>query len=216
MAIPNQTYKNLSEAMIAKLEKKQYKCQYVEIPRNIIEQLALKEEGGPRADSAPETPASEQNVIVLQNLFKPLLEARPTLIVALGDTATCATAQIFPQIPVVFCMVPNGFDLLARVQSELKTSNVAGLTSDIVPADQIAWIAKIHPQGRRIGLLCSERTRQTAVSLKSAAQARGITISTIEASKDRFPEAMEALSQDAPDSVLMIADSQIYNAANVR
>lgn len=216
VTISNPTYKIISETMIAQYEKEGYQCLSLEIPRNVIDLLDASHPHDSTSSSAPAAPAPEGLMTVLNNMFKPLRDAQPNIIITLGETATSATVRIFNKVPVIFCMVPNGPDLLARVREESNTSFVCGITSDIAPAEQWAWMVRIHPQGRRVGILFSERTRQTVESFKSAAQAKRIDISAIEASKDKFPDALEALIRERCDSVLMIADAQIYNAANVR
>ncbi len=216
VTIPNPTYKTLSETIISKFEKEGYTCVSLEIPRNLIERLDSPGPTSSTTSTAPEAAEDEDLTTILEQIFKPLRDAQPTIVLGLGETATVATVRIFTKIPVMFCMVPNGPDLLARVRGESRTSSVSGITSDIAPAEQFAWMARIHPQGRRVGVLFSERTRQTVEIFKSAALAKGIALSPIEASKDKFPDALEALTREQCDSVLMIADAQIYNATNVR
>lgn len=216
VTIPNPTYKSLSENIVSRFESEGYKCLRLEIPRDIIERLEPPGSANSTTSSAPGDAEGEDLATILDRIFKPMSEARPMLVIGLGETATVATVRTFTKVPVIFCMVPNGPDLVTRARKESSTSFVSGITSDIAPAEQLAWINKIHPQGRRVGILCSERTRQTVASFKSAAQAKRIDISAIEASKDKFPDALEALTRERCDSVLMIADAQIYNAANVR
>jgi ABC-type uncharacterized transport system substrate-binding protein len=93
---------------------------------------------------------------------------------------------------------------------------LAGVTTDISPFDQIKWIKRTASRATHIGVLHSSSTRQTVEAIRSAGKKNAIAIVAIEASKEEFPEAVDKLSVQQCDGVLMIPDARVYNSATVQ
>jgi putative tryptophan/tyrosine transport system substrate-binding protein len=162
-----------------------------------------------------ELPKSEKKILS-DNVFQPLLSARPRLVVALGAQAVSLALARIPTVPVVFCMVPNALDTPFMAGNFRDRKRLTGLTTDISPRDQIEWIHKLNPECTSLGILYSSRTRSTAQSIKLAGEAARIKVVMIEADKDKISDAIKALAEQECGGVLMLPDASIYNSVNVR
>jgi ABC-type uncharacterized transport system substrate-binding protein len=129
---------------------------------------------------------------------------------------TADALETIPEAPVVFFMMPNALDANFLHDDSRHRARVAGVTSDVAPAQQVDWIRRTQPDRNRIAVLCSTRTERTAEALEIAGRARGIEISPVHARHDRFPAAIDALNEGGFDGVVMIPDSQVYNSPNVQ
>ena len=69
---------------------------------------------------------------------------------------------------------------------------------------------------KTLGILHGERTRKTVESIVQAAAHADITVVRIPARLDQFPAAIAELDAKGCDGVLMVADSEVYNAASVQ
>ncbi len=153
---------------------------------------------------------------ILDEALRQLVEANPTVIAAAGSNATSLALATVPDVPVVFFAVPNVLDAEFSAPGRVDRGRVAGVAADVSPAEQIAWITRLHPQARKLGLLHSRRTRLTAEAISRAAAQRGISVATIESDKGEFAGSIDALNQQGVDGVLMIPDAKVYNSASVQ
>jgi ABC-type uncharacterized transport system substrate-binding protein len=144
-----------------------------------------------------------------------LSKSKAALVAAGGAAATVEALKALPGTPVVFFMVPNALDAPFLRPNQEGPARISGIASDIAPSDQVDWIVRTSPGTKRVAVLSSPRTQQTAAALEKAGQARGITVTTFQAAREEFPAAIEALDTSACDGVLMIPDAQVYNSPNV-
>jgi len=145
-----------------------------------------------------------------------LAGAKPTIVAASGATATSLALKTVPHVPVVFFMLPNALDAPFMQERSRDRARVAGVSTDISPKDQIDWIAKLHPVSRRIGVLHSPNTKRTVRAIKDVGRKRDIEIVPIDANRDEFPKAIEALNQKRCNGVIMVPDARVYSSPNVR
>ena len=145
-----------------------------------------------------------------------LATPKPTVIASAGAPATVFALQAFSDVPVVFFMVPNMVDAAFIGEDNPHRSRLAGVAADVSPDDRMEWIKRLHPACRNIAVLHSFRTKRTAEALSAAARRRGMTVKSLEADRQRFPDAIKALNNSGCDGVLMIPDAKVYNAPNVR
>jgi ABC-type uncharacterized transport system substrate-binding protein len=139
----------------------------------------------------------------------------PQVIATAGLNLTAEALRELPRSRVVFFMIPNVLD--APFIREAQTpGRLMGVTSDIAPREQIRWIRRTAPAVRKVALLCSERTRETAAALTAAGRETGLEIVAVTAQVEKFAEVTQELERRGVDGVLMIPDSQVYNAANVQ
>jgi len=140
---------------------------------------------------------------------------KPDLIVVAGSTCIRPVLDEFPNVPVVFTMIPNALDSLSE---DVKTdqNRVSGVTTDISPAAQLAWIAGTCPGVKTVGVLHSPSSLKTVEALVATAATRGIKLIPVKTDKQDFAKALRELSEKDCQSVLMLPDAQVYTAANVQ
>jgi len=140
--------------------------------------------------------------------------ACPRLVVGVGLAATNVALRSWKDIPVLFCMAPNVKD--QAFGSAGDAGRLGGVTTDIDPSAQVAWILRLCPSLKRVGVLYSERTSQTFSVLNKAGQTRQVEMVGIRADKEQFAEALKELSGPGIEGVVMLPDASIYNSTNVR
>ncbi len=156
------------------------------------------------------------NQQAMAKLAGQLRESGVDVLACAGSDASLLALQATPDTPVVAFMIPNALDAPFLADDYALRSRVAAVAADPAPEQLIDWIIDLTPDHDHVGVLHSERTQRTVSALRSAGARRGITVTAIDASKDAFPEAVEALTQQACDGVLMIPDAAVYNAPNVK
>lgn len=141
---------------------------------------------------------------------------RPRLIVTGGSTLTAEVLREIVDVPVAFFMVPNAADAPFLQDGSTERKRVAGVTSDVSPAQQTEWA--LHADGRikSLAVFCSPRSRMTVDKLASASRAHGVTIQSIETRADTIAEATNQATRSGVDGVLMIPDATIYNGASIQ
>ena len=186
---PKGSYRMAASAITARLTVSGIECNQIEVP--------------------PDN--SHQN----QTILKSLSESHPALIITGGSSLTTEVLESIPKVPVVFMLVPNTLDAAFLSENSPHRARIAGVSSDVVPAEQIEWIRKTAPLSKRIAVLCSPRTQRTAAALKLAARKAGLEITPVPTEREKFPDAIDALNQGEYDGVVMIPDSKVYNRPNV-
>lgn len=145
-----------------------------------------------------------------------LAGAQPAMIASVGRRATSFALEEVPETPVAFCMVPNARDAPFLNPAGPHKHRICGVTTDVSPEQQVRWIVRLCPKAKNVVVLHSARTVRTADALRTAAGKYGITITTIEADRDRFPQAVDVLNERDCDGVLMIPDARVYNVATIK
>ena len=87
--------------------------------------------------------------------FQRLRELKPDVIAASGGSMTQGVLEAVPNVPVVFYMVPNALDAPFLRANTPHRDRLAGVTSDVAPTGQIAWIQRTHPSCMRVAVLHS-------------------------------------------------------------
>lgn len=145
-----------------------------------------------------------------------LKQASSPVVVAGGAALTVELLEAVPAAPVVSMMTPNAADASFVRRGSQHGRRVAVVTSDVDPQRQVDWIMATEPDCKRVAVLCSSRTQQTADAIRDAAARRRLEIIPIQAKRDKFPAAIDALNSSSVDGVLMIPDSWVYNSPNVQ
>ena len=185
------SYQIATSSLEAALQRTGYECICIELPKR------------------DDQPGRER-------ALRQLASAEPSVIATTGADVTSFVLEKVPKTPVVFFMVPNARDASFVTDGNPHRNRVAGVTTDVSPEDQIDWIARLRPATRNLAILHSSRTQRTVEAFRAAGRKRGITITTIEADKNEFPKAIEALNTKGCNGVLMIPDARIYNAATIK
>jgi putative ABC transport system substrate-binding protein len=216
---PHKAFQQVADVVRQDLSTRGYRVDLIELPQPDAAQESPETNDLPRAtlpsdesSSNPQAGADDYRAAV-QQAFGKLKEGNPDLLVTLGANNTLAALQHTITTPIVFSMVPNALDASWMTGPALEPERLTGITTDIEPAEQIEWIHKLHPRCRRLGVFYSERTRRTVEAIQAAARKKDITVVAIEASRDDFLHAIDALNAASCDGALMIADSQVYNLA---
>lgn len=209
---PSDLYEQAATPIRALLTKDGRRCEIVRFSPSKAETPTSTEAAAtenlasrPADDSRSEAEQAADRLAVL----------KPKVVVAVGTAATSLALQALPGTPVVFCMVPN-FSDRQFAEGEGDADRLAGVTTDIAPVDQFRWIKRLCPSVRTIGILHGARTRKTADALAKAAQLQNINVVRIPAKLDQFPTAIAELDNQDCDAVLMVADSEVYNAASAQ
>jgi ABC-type uncharacterized transport system substrate-binding protein len=217
----HKSYKDAAADLQIILTEKGWQCLVVELPESLEQASHLETETAPSDQSttaaATTAPAPDtQTAGLAAHVLKALTEANPPVIVTCGPSATTLILENIPHAQVVFCMIPNALDMPFMALDSPYSKRVSGVAMDVLPADQVSWIARVSPNARHICVLHSERSKRTAEALQATGKDKDIRFSLIEAQKDEFPKAVEALSTQGCDGVLMLPDAAVYNSANVQ
>jgi ABC-type uncharacterized transport system substrate-binding protein len=204
---PHARYGEAAHVIKAILEEKGRPCVLVELPS----------EGGKGGEDGAESrgqadvlsPAAEAALLKLA-------DSKPAVIITCGAVATAAVVEKVPRVPVVFCMISNALDIPVLAEGSPHRLRVTGVPTDIAPAEQVSWIAKMDPKARSLAILCSDRSRRTAEAIAASAKARDVVVEAITARKDDFGPAVEALSSKGCDGVIMVPDAAVYSSVSVQ
>ena len=208
------TYHKTAVELKKVLEQRGHKCVSVELKGVGARKPKPATQAGTSAPGEDTQPTAKET---LAESLKPLVDAKPAVIVTIGAQATSLLLETVPQTPVVFCMVPNAIDASFMAKGNPHLTRIRGLTTEALPVEQIGWISRLSPRVRHLGILSSDRSKRTVQAIAAAADKHGrIKVTVIQAKKDAFPAAIDALNGKKCDGVLMIADAFVYNAANVK
>lgn len=215
---PHRLYRETAAGVEAAAKEKKLSYVLVELPTVSPEsgQPGATEKTGPDEATPPAAtrPASRTNPS--EEARKRLSEVRPSIIVAVGAESASLSLEAIPNVPVVFCMVPNALDAPFMAEGSRHKSRVAGVATDVSPLEQISWTMKLGEDVKNIGVLYSARTKRTVAALREAGQSRGLTITPIETNRADFLKAIDQLGRNRCDGVIMLPDADVYNTPTVQ
>ncbi|MFA5863131.1 MAG: ABC transporter substrate binding protein [Phycisphaerae bacterium] len=188
---PQASYRDAVLSMQKFLESQECKCVLVELPK-------------------PDQNVEDNTILARLSGIK------PQVFVGVGTQAVAIIRQSDPKIPMVFCMIPNVLDAPFWDEKNKNQFAPAGVSTDIDPDEQIAWIKRIAPEIKNIGVFFSPRTRKTSESIQNAGRKAGIEVTPIQTDREKITDAFKELDQKDCDAVLMLPDVGIYNSTNVR
>jgi ABC-type uncharacterized transport system substrate-binding protein len=140
----------------------------------------------------------------------------PSVVATGGVVATELILAELPDADVVFFMVPNALDTTFLSDASPYLHRVAGVTSDVSPMEQVAWIHSLMPAVSRLTILSGDRTTLTALAIQEAAERHELGIQVMRANRGAFPEAIDALTSSGTGGVLMVPDASVYNSTTVQ
>jgi ABC-type uncharacterized transport system substrate-binding protein len=184
-------------------------------PYRVAAESLAKELGSRGAACALVELPEDGNSPAYQQALERVVNLKPALVASGGAAATAELAKLLPDTPVVFFMLPNALDAPFLQPDVPRRERIAGIASDIAPADQIDWIKRTAPTTKTVAVLGSARTQRTIAALEKAGRERGIAVLPVTATRAEFPAALEALNRSNCDGVLMIPDAQVYSPPNV-
>jgi ABC-type uncharacterized transport system substrate-binding protein len=136
------------------------------------------------------------------------LKGRLAVVVAMGALAAQAMRETLPEMPLVFCMVPDPSRL------NLAVPGVGGVAFTVPAKNQLAAFRLVNPRGVRVGVLYTEQGTGPVVqdALKSAASVRLALVAKPVTTVKDVPGTLRSMLQGAeavdaiwipPDPVLM-------------
>lgn len=209
---PSELYEQAANPIRDLLARDGRRCEMIRFAPARIEAPATETAPANKPETRPALPNEKSEA---ELAAAKLTELKPKVVVAVGTAATSLALRVLPETPIVFCMVPNFSDRqFADEDSDL--DRLAGVTTDIAPADQLRWIKRLCPSVKTLGILHGERTRRTVEAIAKAAQTQDVAVLRIPTKLDQFPAAVAELDAKNCDAVLMVADSEVYNVASVQ
>lgn len=149
--------------------------------------------------------------LALSDLATPLrAAASDTVFVGVGQGATEEVLRLRSQPTLVGCLVQSS-DVLPRGEG------VASIPSEVAPEAQAAWLRRLYPQGRRVGLLYDpERNARQVARLTEALRQVGLqTVATPVRSPTALPAALSGLGKKV-DVILGLQDRTVFTAQTAK
>jgi putative ABC transport system substrate-binding protein len=125
------------------------------------------------------------------------LKGRGMILVAMGPLAAQAAREAAPEMPLVFCMVPD-----PAKAGLVGAANTVGVLFGIPVKNQLAAFRMVNPRARRIGVVYNAENVGKLVqeAQKAAPIVRLVVVERPVATEREIPEALRALLQ-GPDAV---------------
>lgn len=132
----------------------------------------------------------------------------PQLICAVGPRAAQAAKINFPDVPLVFTLVSNPY------QYDLNNSNISGVSLDVSPEDQFAYLRKILPQASTLGVIYNAK-RNSNMILEAEEISKEFGFKLVKkAVKDKsgVPAAIDFFENQSLDAFWIITDPVVANS----
>lgn len=125
------------------------------------------------------------------------LKGRSIIVVAMGPLAAQAAREAAPELPLVFCMVPD-----PAKAGLIGAANTVGVLFGIPVKNQLAAFRMVNPRARRIGVVYNAENVGKLVqeAQKAAPIVRLVVVERPVTTEREIPEALRALLQ-GPDAV---------------
>lgn len=139
-----------------------------------------------------------------------MMEARPDVLVALGDKALYLADHYMKPTPVVFAMVSNW------EAQKLDPARITGVSMQLDPETMASQVKMFLPKHRRIGVIYA-RGSQTYVerAMLEAAKLELTLIPVFVQAPEEFPTVLEAIAP-VLDLFWLVEDAELTTTANVK
>ncbi|MFQ5700598.1 MAG: ABC transporter substrate binding protein [Acidobacteriota bacterium] len=140
-------------------------------------------------------------------LLRRIDSEHPNAIVAIGSRAARLSRRWIKDIPVVYTMV------LDPVAEDLSTTNLCGITLNGGFDDQLARLALVKPDARRVATIYNPRTLAHAVGrLRRAARDHAMELVARPAREAaRIPAVLETLDRQEIDAFFLLLDPELMD-----
>jgi len=133
--------------------------------------------------------------------------ARPALVLTLGTEASKVAATGVEDTPVVFAMVANPIDSGVLPRRAYPGQIVAGVTTDISPAEQFEALRQALPDAKRVAVIyCPQYTQATVTAAEAAAKTMGMELIRLPVEPYRVGPAVERLENEKVDALWTLTD----------
>lgn len=147
-----------------------------------------------------------------ERIVADIKQRRPSLVLALGSTATNVVRSEFKNLPIVFCMVlnPQAAGLVQSMQSS--GSNLTGASLDIPVKLQFETLQSVAPKVKRIGVFYNPaETEKVIQPAAKVAASMGLELVSIPiGSPEQLQEVWETLKDRRIDALWSVADSTVF------
>ena len=136
----------------------------------------------------------------------------PRLIFAIGSNAAQLAHDSIRDVPIVYSMVLN------PSKRDLSRTNICGISLDVSPKEQLAFLAKLKPSVKRVGTIYDPSTSDNVID-EAAAFARSAGFELVRKRAQNIKEALVAIKEldsEPIDAFLMILDPVIANDASFK
>jgi putative ABC transport system substrate-binding protein len=136
-----------------------------------------------------------------------LRRLRPDLILALGTRAGKLASKYTEDAPVVFAMVANPVDSGILPRRPHRGQRVAGVTTDVTPAEQFRLLRRVVPRARRVAVIYSPaHTEATVAAGERAAEKMGMELVRLPVEAYRIDGALSELRRTRVDAIWTVTD----------
>jgi len=142
--------------------------------------------------------------------------AHPELLVTIGSSSTAFADRAFPNLPIVFAKVLNPIESGFIQSWEQPGRHITGATLDIPVDLQLRKFQSMIPSLKKIGVICTEKTRRLVEEAKKAAASLGIQVISYElATAKQLPVAIDSLCRSV-DGIWTVADEELSTPQFIR
>ena len=150
-------------------------------------------------------------------LTKSITQIKPDLILAMGTEAAKMASSQVEGTPIVFAMVANAVDSGILPRKPTADQSVAGVTTDVSPAQQFEILRQAVPGAKRIAVIyCPQFTEATVASGEKAAKALGLELVRFPVEPYRVDEAIDKLSTESVDAIWTVTDPGVMAPASAK
>jgi putative ABC transport system substrate-binding protein len=166
---------------------------------------------GMNGDAQLEVLDMRGNVIEGRRLTRRIEDGDYALCVTVGPEASVVAKNEATRLPIVFVMVTGARSL------GLKTSNVTGVSFDVLPEQQLELLQLLRKEARRIGVLYDPRRFSTVVEEASRVAARAgvqLVLAPVESAAE-VPAAFRRIQHNI-DGLWLLPDSTVVTAESFK
>ena len=140
--------------------------------------------------------------------------AQPALILTLGTEASKVAAVRAADTPIVFAMVANPVDSGVLPQRAYPGQMVAGVTTDVSPAEQFRTLRQAVPDARRVAVIyCPQYTEATVTAADASAKTMGMELIRFPVEPYRVDLAIDRLENAKVDALWTLTDPGVMVSA---
>jgi putative ABC transport system substrate-binding protein len=168
-------------------------------------------------ESVPDWEIKEYYLVGTGEAQKPIIEAaRPELLVTIGSSSTAFADRAFPNLPIVFAKVLNPIESGFIQTWEQPGRHITGAALDISVDLQLRKFKSMIPHLKKVGVICTERTRRLVEEAKKAALNLGIQVISYElTTAKQMPVAIDSLCRSV-EGIWTVADEELSTPQFIR
>ncbi len=159
---------------------------------------------------------ANNDMSILPQVVQRLANLKPDVIVALSTPCLAAVLSGVKDVPIVFGVVSAPLEVGAGESLEHHLPHVAGAVWTAPAPEAFAWMKRLFPQSRKLGILYNPVHANSLVEAAAVRQLCGEYGLALEERNVGSPgesvEAMQSLLQAGPDLVFAMGDNTVVSA----